>query len=169
MMEATRVCKECDAEKRIKSFATTGKGARYRLRTCNSCIEIRKKERNPNRLAERRTQSANWRATNQTSVIESRDKYRARNNEKTKQKEQERRRRVVQHYGGKCACCGEATYEFLAIDHINGGGNKHRKEVGGGSLMVKWIIKNNFPPLFQILCHNCNNAKAYYGYCPHHK
>lgn len=35
---------------------------------------------------------------------------------------------ALQAYGGKCACCGESNVEFLAIDHINGNGNKHRAE-----------------------------------------
>lgn len=30
----------------------------------------------------------------------------------------------------KCACCGDGHIEFLTIDHINGDGNKHRKEIG---------------------------------------
>jgi len=37
---------------------------------------------------------------------------------------------VLKHYGGtppKCACCGESHLEFLAIDHIKGGGIKERK------------------------------------------
>jgi len=25
--------------------------------------------------------------------------------------------------------------------------------------LKKWIIENNFPEYFQILCHNCNSAK----------
>ena len=77
---------------------------------------------------------------------------------------------VINHYGGKCACCGESTYEFLAIDHINGGGTAHRREIKGyGSRMCDWLIKNNFPDGFQILCHNCNLAKGFYGQCPHQK
>jgi hypothetical protein len=74
---------------------------------------------------------------------------------------------VLNHYGGKCACCGEDTYEFLAIDHINGGGNEQRKVVGGGDGMVRWLIKNNYPEGFQVLCHNCNMAKGFYEECPH--
>ena len=35
-------------------------------------------------------------------------------------------------YGGQCACCGEKAYEFLAIDHINGGGLAERRRLGGG-------------------------------------
>ena len=38
-----------------------------------------------------------------------------------------------------------------------------------GSTLHKWIKDNNFPDGFQILCHNCNQAKGYYGICPHEK
>jgi hypothetical protein len=74
----------------------------------------------------------------------------------------------LKHYGGKCACCGEERREFLSIDHINGGGAKHRKEIHRASLYF-WLIKNNFPDAFRILCHNCNQAMGIYGYCPHKK
>jgi hypothetical protein len=30
----------------------------------------------------------------------------------------------------------------------------------------RWLITNNFPDDFQILCHNCNYAKSHGG-CPH--
>lgn len=75
-------------------------------------------------------------------------------------------------YGGlkpKCACCGELEIKFLCLDHIDGGGNEHRKKIGRGSTMYLWIKKNNFPSIFQILCHNCNLAKGFYGRCPHKK
>ena len=78
-----------------------------------------------------------------------------------------RRETVLTHYGGHCACCGEDTYEFLALDHMNGGGEKHRSEVGQGSYMIAWIINNDFPEDFRVLCHNCNQAIGYYGHCPH--
>jgi len=76
---------------------------------------------------------------------------------------------VLAHYGGTCACCGETTSEFLAIDHINGGGSRHRKEVIRGSDQAAWLIKHGFPDGFRLLCHNCNMARGYYGYCPHEK
>jgi hypothetical protein len=77
------------------------------------------------------------------------------------------RDRVMEHYGGKCACCGEMAPEFLTIDHINNNGAKHRKELGGSGPLCRWIIKNNFPPDLQILCWNCNMAKSQHGTCPH--
>lgn len=77
---------------------------------------------------------------------------------------------VLENYGNKCSCCNETIKEFLAIDHIKGGGNKHRKEAcPTGNSFYKWIIDNNFPKDLQILCHNCNLAKGFYGYCPHKK
>lgn len=99
---------------------------------------------------------------------------------KNKCKDYSRRYRLtcITFYGGvnpKCACCGESIYEFLSIDHINGGGNKHRKEMRsgqtkssfGGATTYRWLINNKFPEGFQVLCHNCNLAKGYYGKCPH--
>ncbi len=75
---------------------------------------------------------------------------------------------ALQHYGMKCACCGESRYEFLTIDHINGGGRKHNAEIGQGHL-YRWLKKNNYPEGFRVLCHNCNQSLGLYGYCPHQK
>jgi hypothetical protein len=66
-----------------------------------------------------------------------------------------------------CVCCGESVVQFLSLDHINGGGNKHRKEVGTGIGFYRWLKRNNFPEGFQTMCHNCNQAKWAYGACPH--
>ncbi len=79
------------------------------------------------------------------------------------------RERVIAAYGGKCACCGEAAYEFLALDHVNGDGKQHRAEVGVTSAIYRDVVKQGYPPAFRILCHNCNSARGYYGYCPHEK
>ena len=65
---------------------------------------------------------------------------------------------VLNHYGSKCACCGESTPEFLTIDHINGEGNKHRKQEHCDDIL-EWLIRNNLPNGFQVLCMNCNFVK----------
>lgn len=80
------------------------------------------------------------------------------------------KRKVIEAYGGKCACCGENTIEFLTIDHINNDGAEDRKNNGNkiGGKLYRWLIKNNFPQNgYQILCYNCNCAKGFFGYCPH--
>jgi hypothetical protein len=89
---------------------------------------------------------------------------------KAVEKNKLRRRRLkeesIRHYGGKCLCCGETTFEFLVIDHVNGGGNQHRKTLKTRSI-GEWLKANNYPEGFQTLCHNCNMAKSIYGKCPH--
>ncbi len=66
-----------------------------------------------------------------------------------------------------CVCCGETILAFLAIDHVNGGGSKHRQETGGGGFYV-WLKRNGYPDGFQVLCHNCNFGRQINGgTCPH--
>lgn len=80
---------------------------------------------------------------------------------------------ALTHYSsGKpsCECCGEIRIEFLALDHKDGGGNKHRKEIkNDGNNIYRWVRRNGFPPIFRVLCHNCNSSYGHYGYCPHQK
>lgn len=72
---------------------------------------------------------------------------------------------VLRAYGGCCQCCGEDEEAFLVIDHINGGGTQHLTALG--SKLYRWLIKNNLPEGFQVLCANCNMAKQRPGGCPH--
>jgi len=78
------------------------------------------------------------------------------------------RKQVIAGYGGKCSCCGEDRYEFMAIDHVNGGGREERKTMNIGMIALK-IIREGFPSTYRILCHNCNQSIGWYGYCPHQK
>lgn len=98
---------------------------------------------------------------------------------------------VFTHYSNgkpRCACCGEKHIEFLTIDHINGGGTKERKEIlqeikkadeeeikkngrkKSGAPFYRWLIENNFPEGYQVMCSNCNMAKgqSHKRYCPVH-
>lgn len=79
------------------------------------------------------------------------------------------RKRVIDAYGGKCACppCGEMEFWFLCLDHVNNDGSAHRKEVGKGLAVYRWARNNGYPASLQVLCHNCNMAKQYAGKCPH--
>lgn len=86
------------------------------------------------------------------------------NQEKARAKHQRDKQIVFDHYGNGCACCGEDLKEFLTIDHIFGGGNKHRKLTRD---TYRWLIKNNFPEGFRLLCMNCNFSIGKFGYCPH--
>ena len=70
---------------------------------------------------------------------------------------------VLYHYGkGDCACvkCGFRDIRALSIDHIEGNGNKHRKEDKlSGTSLYRWLMKNNFPEGYQTLCMNCQWIK----------
>jgi hypothetical protein len=78
------------------------------------------------------------------------------------------REKVLDHYGRKCACCGEKHKAFLTTDHVDGKGNlKARDTIRAGHGLWRWLIKNNFPPGFQTLCYNCNIGKYRCGVCPH--
>ena len=75
---------------------------------------------------------------------------------------------AIRFYGGKCACCGENHEIFLTIDHINGNGNKHRKELGNQKIYY-WLKVHKYPSGFRVLCMNCNWARGVFGYCPHER
>ena len=102
----------------------------------------------------------NWQRSNRDKVAAAGKKYRAKV-----------RDAVFGHYGTACACCGEAATEFLSIDHIENGGNIHRRQLFGsqtcGCRFYAWLRRNGFPAGYQTLCFNCNHAKAIYGTCPH--
>lgn len=75
---------------------------------------------------------------------------------------------VLTHYAGgelKCKKCPEADLGVLTIDHINGDGADHRRELfghnlkGGGYKFWLWLKKKGYPEGFQTLCFNCQFRK----------
>lgn len=80
------------------------------------------------------------------------------------------KREVWEHYGGvRCVCCGETGREFLTLDHINGGGSRHRQALRrtGTPNIYRWIQQQGYPEGYRVLCMNCNFAVGIYGSCPH--
>lgn len=92
-------------------------------------------------------------------------------NANTRQRNAAVKQEAVSKYGGKCFCCGEMQIVFLSIDHIGGGGNKQRREIGidGGVQFYYWLRRNNWPTGYRAACHNCNMATHILGKCPHVK
>ena len=87
-------------------------------------------------------------------------------NERSKAQQRRWRRIVMEHYGPKCACCGNHNDSMLTIDHINGDGCQQRKNVKG--CRYHWIVRNGFPKDLRILCYNCNCGRQMNGgTCPH--
>jgi len=74
---------------------------------------------------------------------------------------------VFAHYGTVCACCG--SDQRLTIDHIDGTGNEHRRDLFGnrqaGVPFYTWLVTNGFPEGYQTLCRPCNTSKFTGGQC----
>lgn len=94
-----------------------------------------------------------WRQANPGKGREYVDRYRA-----------ALRDRVFAHYGQVCACPGCGAAEDLTIDHVEGDGRRQRQELFGRDNettgMYRWLIENNFPAGFQVLCRGCNTSKG---------
>jgi hypothetical protein len=60
--------------------------------------------------------------------------------------------------GNKCSKCGKENWKVLQIDHINGGGARHKREIDCN--FYKWLKENEYPSGFQTLCCNCNAIKV---------
>lgn len=114
-------------------------------------------------------EDAEYRARNKTATALYRNANRAILAERQKAKREARWRAVISAYGGHCACCGEEEREFLALDHVNGGGHQERKTLGPTKYYTAIFNASHPDPKFRILCHNCNMARGFYGYCPHER
>lgn len=82
------------------------------------------------------------------------------------------KRETLEALGGCCACCGEPELEFLAVDHINGDGKKHRATLPTGSgTLYRAIRAEGYPrDRYRVLCHNCNfSAHLGGGVCAHQR
>ena len=80
------------------------------------------------------------------------------------------REKVINFYSqGKieCTICKEQDPIVLCIDHIDE--NNKNKKIPSGNTFYRWLIKNNFPGGFQVLCHNCNFRKEYWRRQREHK
>ena len=84
--------------------------------------------------------------------------------EKVKEGRQKVKLEVLTYYGnGKLACvkCGFTDIRALTIDHIDGGGHQHLKEIKHhqGTNFYYWLKKQNYPEGYQTLCANCQFIK----------
>lgn len=66
----------------------------------------------------------------------------------------EQRMEILEKYGRQCNICGFKDVRALQIDHVNGGGRKHRLK----STFYSDILNDKWGQ-FQLLCANCNWIK----------
>ena len=120
----------------------------------------------------RKEANKRYRCKNHSHIKMKSDKLWRENKEQLKLKRRAQygqlRDEILDHYGAFCDCCGEDHREFLTIDHINGGGNQHRKKFGWNQWQFyRWIKREEFPFSLRILCLNCNSSLGWRGMCPH--
>ena len=186
-----KICTACQLEQPLNNFARTPWSKDGRYDDCRSCvraskkasIELAKSEARETRRIANSEKAAlaveNLKRCTKCKQVKPHQEYKHNKRFKDgyeyyckrclldsgRKRDRKQKQLVVNNYGGQCACCGADTLEFLAIHHINGDGGEHRKTAT--MTIVSWLIKNNFPTGFQILCHNCHAALHFYGYCPH--
>ncbi len=163
---STKICPRCKEEKPLAEFHVnriTKSGRQVYCKTCKTKFQKDNQE-NLNRYHQKYRASKKYKEWYQVWRLKNRKKILANGVARNASI----RLAALSHYGLKCACCGEATLVFLAIDHVNGGGTRQRKETGRSSSgFYYWLRKNGYPKGFQTLCHNCNWAKHMLGKCPH--
>ena len=110
----------------------------------------------------------NYYLKNKDKIQESNLKWRIKNYDHWKKKNWEYRQKTIKklreaifkRYEAHCNNCNFSDWRALQIDHINGGGNEHRRQSKDAIPYLKSIL-NDKKELFQILCANCNRIKEY--------
>ena len=189
--EGMKVCRECRETKPLTAFARRNDTGGYR----NQCMDCRNGgmttarcagcNKQFSRTSESRTLCATCRppvtkpctrcGTRFAGSMEQRrycspECRDAAFDEQRREGRRKLRLEALQAYSSEtpaCVCCGEQTLLFLSLDHVNGGGRKHRTETGGGGFYT-WLRRHNYPAGFRVLCHNCNLGRQLNGgTCPH--
>lgn len=151
-MTKTKIC--CTCWQPNKEF-------NFNQNQCKDCQKNYMKEYRRKNKIKLNKQTKDWNINNKIHVSE----YR-------KNKNIDNKREVLLRYCVdeklECACCKENIFEFLTINHINGGGVQHRKSLGlYGANLYYWLKNNNYPAGYNVLCFNCNCADGFCGQCPH--
>ena len=156
MPNKIKVCRKCGC------ILTDRNWNKFYSNICINCKKIQRKlweEKNPNYGHE-------WNIKNRDRVKATHKVWRSNHPNYLNMKNRQYRKRdrliILKHYSPDLVCqrCGFSDIRALSIDHINGGGGKHMRDNRiEGSGFYRWIIRNNFPKEFQVLCMNCQWIK----------
>lgn len=166
LFEGKKKCRLCKENKDIKEFMLyNSRGTEYRKNLCRECEREwqRKHSVTTSVLERKRLWQKRYREKDP-------DAYNAKQRLWKTAKRKSDRDTIYKAYGNKCACCGETNPKFFTIDHVNNDGHIERKsgKYTNGSMFYRQIVKDRFPPNYQILCYNCNLGRARNGgICPH--
>ncbi len=171
MVYTTKKCTVCNTTKPIELFTVNRLYHDGHTTVCKECRNKKTRDRYGNDVEYReKIRERNKIASEKYRKKEGFISWRNRSNENLEKHREAGRKRIkinkyeaLFHYSNgelKCACCGESHFDFLTIDHINGGGYKHKKEnkLAGNNFYV-WLRNNCYPEGYQVLCMNCNWSK----------
>jgi hypothetical protein len=155
-------CAGCGLVKVIVEYLRNSRTPVGRMKRCRDCMGLKRKERKARAgsLEQRRAWEKAYYARHREPELA-----------RSKVRNDALRAEVLAAYGRRCVCCGETTAEFLSIDHVNGRGTKHLKELNlTGRAFYLWLKRQSFPQdEYRLLCHNCNIARGHHGQCPHER
>ena len=159
-----KICSKCKKDLPIEMFTVHRKTKDGLYSQCKECKRLSDKKYCNNNKHKLKLKSHQYYLKNKEVITDKIKVYIKNNLDKhrawgTKAKNK-LKYEVFSHYcqsqSPKCYC-GESDLSLLTIDHIKGKGNKHRKKLGmngGGYNFYRWLIKNDYPEGFQVLCFN---------------
>jgi len=157
-------CTECGAELTNHNWGTHSQKKHYYK--CNDCKKSYDKQYYSEHKEKIKQRTRSWQKQNLEKMRETQRRYYKNNREKIRKYIRDRRakfrRMVLLHYSHemmKCAKCGFDDERALSIDHINGGGTQHRKQVKSGGNFNEMLVREGYPEGYQILCMNCQFIK----------
>ena len=163
-----KTCKQCLEEKPLGDFYQKDKKANRYSSICKKCELINQEIRVKKESSEEKELRLEKRRNKSKDSYKNNPFYRQNQLDRNKKSYFDLRKVVIEKYGGKCECCGEQNFEFLSIDHINGGGSKELSSSGLGNFLRK-LQREEKSSDYRVLCRNCNQSIGYYGFCPHKK
>lgn len=158
-----KICGTCKLELPFEMFQKQSRskdGLRYCCKKCKRIEDVKYREKYKENIKNKKQV---YYKNNSDYIKEKTVKFQKSNPDKvkiySKQSRLNLKLEIFNHYCNNDICCkhcGLKTVELLTVDHIHGGGNKHKKEVRS---LYSWIKRNNYPDGFQILCWSCQLRK----------
>jgi hypothetical protein len=168
-MELLKKCYCCQGELPLADFGKNRSRKDGLSDECRSCRKIKGTAFYHKTKDEKRVKRRDYYIANREKIIRKVCEYSTNNKPKknilSRATRVRLKKKVFTHFCCgeiKCKHCDQANLGMLSIDHINGGGNAHRKEFGirgAGYGFYCWLKKNHFPPGYQVLCMNCQYRK----------
>ena len=156
----SKICTKCKRSLPLVQFSKqTNKKSGY-CSQCKSCVSIYQKRWDSNNKEKRRKYVHQWYIRNRYRLLTDRKAIR-KHSKYDKKRRAKIKSDVIYHYSnGTMKCkCGYSDIGALCLDHIKNDGAKDRRQRVAANRLYLWLIKNDYPKGYQVLCFNCNQIK----------